>query len=113
MVNVVRAFCATSSFQNLKIVHFGNGNDRLISHHFPTAWPSRSSDLNPFNVYLRGCLKNFMFSVPDRKFSFTENTDNAKHSQCDPLETFQSVLENAFYRFKFVVKMVNSILNIS
>ncbi|GBM97884.1 hypothetical protein AVEN_205308-1 [Araneus ventricosus] len=29
-------------------LHFGNG--RIISRHFPTAWPPRSSDLSPFGV---------------------------------------------------------------
>ncbi|GBM38221.1 hypothetical protein AVEN_8282-1 [Araneus ventricosus] len=40
-------------------LHFGN--DRIISRHFPTAWPPRSPDLNPCDFWLWGYLKDVVY----------------------------------------------------
>ncbi|GBM76261.1 hypothetical protein AVEN_105439-1 [Araneus ventricosus] len=37
------------------------GNDRIISRHFPTAWPPRSPDLNPCDFTLCGYLKDLVY----------------------------------------------------
>ncbi|GBM14267.1 hypothetical protein AVEN_167344-1 [Araneus ventricosus] len=43
-------------------LHFGN--DRIISRHFPTAYPPRSPDLNPCDFYLYGYLKDVVYGDP-------------------------------------------------
>ena len=40
------------------------GNDRIISCHFRTAWPSTSQDFNLCNFYLLDYLKNIVFCGP-------------------------------------------------
>ncbi|GBN58893.1 hypothetical protein AVEN_84747-1 [Araneus ventricosus] len=42
--------------------HFGTA--RIISRHFPTAWPFRSPDLNPCDSSLWGYLTDVVFSTP-------------------------------------------------
>ncbi|GBM67333.1 hypothetical protein AVEN_97308-1 [Araneus ventricosus] len=40
------------------------GNDRIISRYFPTAWPPRSPDLNPCDLWLWGYLKDAVNGGP-------------------------------------------------
>ncbi|GBM70914.1 hypothetical protein AVEN_97453-1 [Araneus ventricosus] len=35
-----------------QLLNLNFGNDRIISRHFPTAWPPRSPDLNPCDFWL-------------------------------------------------------------
>ncbi|GBO15924.1 hypothetical protein AVEN_120483-1 [Araneus ventricosus] len=46
-------------------LHFGN--DRIISRHFQTAWPPRSPDLNPCDLWLWGYLKDVVYGGPITK----------------------------------------------
>ncbi|GBM06734.1 hypothetical protein AVEN_62983-1 [Araneus ventricosus] len=43
-------------------LHFGN--DRIISRHFPTAWPPRSSDLDCCDFWLWDYLKDVVYGGP-------------------------------------------------
>ncbi|GBM75493.1 hypothetical protein AVEN_183809-1 [Araneus ventricosus] len=43
-------------------LHFGI--DRIISRHFPTAWPPRSPDLNPCDFWLWSYLKDVVYGGP-------------------------------------------------
>ncbi|GBN85469.1 hypothetical protein AVEN_161292-1 [Araneus ventricosus] len=57
------------------------GNDRIISRHFPTAWPLRSPDLNPCDFWLWGYLKDVVYGVPNAnlaelKKSITQHIHN-------------------------------------
>ncbi|GFV96931.1 uncharacterized protein TNCV_4351441 [Trichonephila clavipes] len=59
-------------------LHFGHqvkallsakfGDNRVISQHFPDAWPSRSPDLNPCDFRLWGFLKDRIYSGGIRTF---------------------------------------------
>ncbi|GFT35539.1 uncharacterized protein TNCV_2054591 [Trichonephila clavipes] len=44
-------------------------NARVISHHFPTAFPPKSPDLNLCDFWLRGYLKDAVFSVPTARLA--------------------------------------------
>ncbi|GBM36494.1 hypothetical protein AVEN_249684-1 [Araneus ventricosus] len=46
-----------------QLLNLNFGNDRIISRHFPTAWPPRSPDLNPCVFWLRGYLKDVVYGV--------------------------------------------------
>ncbi|GBO10115.1 hypothetical protein AVEN_151250-1 [Araneus ventricosus] len=48
-------------------LHFGN--DRIISRHFPTAWPMRSPDLTTAETFAVGLLKRCCLQGSDCKFS--------------------------------------------
>ncbi|GFX48720.1 uncharacterized protein TNCV_408271 [Trichonephila clavipes] len=52
------------------------GNDRIISLPFPTVWPSRSPDLSPHHIWLRGYLKNVfsgsIANLSDKKARITQ-----------------------------------------
>ncbi|GBN71924.1 hypothetical protein AVEN_250459-1 [Araneus ventricosus] len=100
MGHVMNLFCVTSSFQHcnsafvcvdstifmqdgapphiatavkqLLNLHFGN--DRIISRHFPTAWPPRSPDLNPCNFWLWGYLKDVLCGVPNANLTELKNS---------------------------------------
>ena len=79
------------------------GDDRIISRHFPTTWPPRSSDLNPCNFSLWGYLKNVVYSgriqnLANLKASMTH------HTHCISTGTLRSVLEHAVLRFHFVAE---------
>lgn len=79
--------------------HFGD--DRIISRHFPRAWPPRSPDLTPCDFWLWGYLKNHVFSGPvanlaELKARITQHVHNVTP------ETLRSVVEHAVYRLKLV-----------
>ncbi|GBM74582.1 hypothetical protein AVEN_151034-1 [Araneus ventricosus] len=48
-------------------------NDRIISRHFPTAWPPRSSELNPCDFWLWGYLNDIVYGVPIANLSEMKN----------------------------------------
>ncbi|GFW91681.1 uncharacterized protein TNCV_4501001 [Trichonephila clavipes] len=45
-----------------QLCHFGD--DRIISRHFHTAWPTTPADLNTCDFWLWGCLKTMMYHDP-------------------------------------------------
>ncbi|GBN75379.1 hypothetical protein AVEN_8064-1 [Araneus ventricosus] len=76
--------------------HFGNA--RIISRQFPTAWPSRSPDLNPCDFWLWGYLKDFVFSTPIAHLAELK-ARIAEHILNVTPETLRSVVEHAVSRF--------------
>ncbi|GBL83143.1 hypothetical protein AVEN_145745-1 [Araneus ventricosus] len=90
-------------------MHFGY--DRIISGHFPTAWPPRSPDLNPFNFRLWGYLKDVVYGGPivnlaELKYRITQHIHNMT------TKTLLSVVEHVVLRFQLVGENGDSILNI-
>ncbi|GBO39648.1 hypothetical protein AVEN_204140-1 [Araneus ventricosus] len=80
-------------------LHFGN--DRIISRHFPTAWPPRSPDLNPCNFWLWGYLKDVVYggqiaNLAELKNRITQHIHNITN------ETFRSVVEHAVLSFQLI-----------
>ncbi|GFU99057.1 uncharacterized protein TNCV_631951 [Trichonephila clavipes] len=61
-------------------------NARVISHHFPTAFPPKSPDLNLCDFWLRGYLKDAVFSVPTAHLAELRSLI-AQHSERDPRDT--------------------------
>lgn len=78
--------------------HFGNA--RIISRHFPTAWPPRSPDLNPCDFWLWGYLKD-VFSAPIANLAELK-ARIAQHILNVTPETLRSVVEHAVSRFQLV-----------
>ena len=81
---VARAAYANAVKQLLKR-HLGN--TRVISRHFPTLWPSRSPDPNPYDFWLWGCLKLCCVQYSDCTFCWIESTHCATHSKNVPGDT--------------------------
>ncbi|GBL59710.1 hypothetical protein AVEN_155745-1, partial [Araneus ventricosus] len=81
--------------------HFGNA--RIISRHFPTAWPSRSPDLNPRDFWLWDCLKDIVFSTPIAHLAELK-ARIAQHILKVTPETLRSVVEHAVSRFQLVAE---------
>lgn len=79
--------------------HFGNA--RIISRRFPTAWPSRSPDLNPCDFWLWGYLKAVVFSAPIANLAELK-ARIAQHILNVTPETLRSVVEHAVSRFQLV-----------
>lgn len=79
--------------------HFGNA--RIISRHFPTAWPARSPDLNPCDFWLWGYLKDIVFSTPIANVADLK-TRIAQHILNVTPDTLRSVVEHAVSRFNLV-----------
>ncbi|GBM00544.1 hypothetical protein AVEN_77354-1 [Araneus ventricosus] len=115
-------FCATTSFQlfNSVDVWIGSflckmanpvkqllkrhlGNARIISRHFPTAWPSRSPDLNTCDFWLWGYLKDVVFSTPIAHLAELK-ARVAQHILNVTSETQRSVVEHAVSRFQLVAE---------
>ncbi|GBL94545.1 hypothetical protein AVEN_235631-1 [Araneus ventricosus] len=88
--------------------HFGNA--RIISRHFPTAWPSRSPDLNPCDFWLWGYLKDVVFSTQIAHLAEVK-ARIAQHILNVTPETLRSVVEHAVSGFQLFLKTVDSILN--
>ena len=88
-------YIANSVKQLLKR-HFGNA--RIISRHFPTAWPSRSPNLNLSDFPLSDYMKDVVFSI------LIAHLDELKahigqHILNVTRETLLSVVEHAVSRF--------------
>ncbi|GBL92350.1 hypothetical protein AVEN_35877-1 [Araneus ventricosus] len=118
-------FCATSSFQPCKCadstiftqdgasphiatpvkqllnLHFRN--DRIISHHFATAWPPRSPDLNPCDFWLWGYLKDVVYAAPIANLAELKNRIT-QHILNITTETLRSVVEYAELCFQLIGK---------
>lgn len=83
-------------------MHFGN--NRIIFHHFPIAWPPRSFDFNPCDFWLRSYLINITFGVPIANLAELK-TGIAQHiHNVTIIDTLRSYEEHAFSRFKLAVE---------
>ncbi|GBO41116.1 hypothetical protein AVEN_203840-1 [Araneus ventricosus] len=76
-------------------------NDRVISHAFPSTWPSRSPDLNPCDFWLWGYLKNLVYrghlvTLADLKESI------ALHAKSISVDQIQSAVEQAVHRLQIL-----------
>jgi hypothetical protein len=76
-------------------------NDRVICYAFPTAWPSRSPDLNPCDFWLWGYLKNLVYrgrlvTLADLKDSIT------LHVRSISTDQLRSVVEQAVHRLQIL-----------
>ncbi|GBL94007.1 hypothetical protein AVEN_76723-1 [Araneus ventricosus] len=80
-------------------LHFGN--DRIISRHFPIAWPPRSPDLNPCDFWLWGYLKDVMYDGPIPKLAELKNLIT-QHIHNITTETLRSIMEHAVLRFQLI-----------
>ncbi|GBM62922.1 hypothetical protein AVEN_22330-1 [Araneus ventricosus] len=84
-------------------LHFGN--DRIISRHFPTAWP-------PPELWLWGYLKDVVYGGPIANLAKLKNRITQLIHNITT-ETLRSVVEHAVLRFQLIGKNSDSILNIS
>ncbi|GBN40788.1 hypothetical protein AVEN_30923-1 [Araneus ventricosus] len=75
-------------------IHFGNG--RIISRHFPTAWPPRSPDLNPCDFWKWGYLKDVVCGGPIANLAELKNRIT-QHIHNITTETLQSVGPFKYY----------------
>ncbi|GFW96553.1 transposable element tc3 transposase [Trichonephila clavipes] len=78
------------------------GADRVISRGFENAWPPRSPDLNPYDFYLWGLLKDIVYrkrhaSVAGLKSSIT------RHMRCVTTDILNVTEDHAILRFQHVV----------
>ncbi|GBM06498.1 hypothetical protein AVEN_58333-1 [Araneus ventricosus] len=80
-------------------LHFGN--DRIISRHFPTAWPPRSPDVNPCDFWLWGYLKDVVYGGPIANLAELKSR-NTQHIHNITTETIRSVVEHALLLFQFI-----------
>ncbi|GBM56427.1 hypothetical protein AVEN_56112-1 [Araneus ventricosus] len=80
-------------------LHFGN--DRIISRHFPTAWPPRSPDFNPCDFWLWGYLKDIVHGGPIASLAELKNRIT-QHIHNITTETLLSVLEHAVLRLQLI-----------
>ncbi|GBM73688.1 hypothetical protein AVEN_177739-1 [Araneus ventricosus] len=76
-------------------------NDRIISRHFPTAWPPRSPDLNLCDFWRWSCLKHVVYgdaiaNLAELKNRITQQIHNMT------TETLRSVVEHTVLRFQFI-----------
>ncbi|GBM14225.1 hypothetical protein AVEN_167309-1 [Araneus ventricosus] len=77
-------------------LHFGNG--RIISRHFPTAWPPRSPDLNTCDFWLSGYLKDVVYGDPIANLAELRNRIT-QHIHNITTETLRSVWNMLFCAF--------------
>ncbi|GBN36732.1 hypothetical protein AVEN_26635-1 [Araneus ventricosus] len=82
-------------------LHFGN--DRIIIRHFPTAWPPRSSGLNPCDFLLWGYLRDVVYGGPIANVAQLKNRIT-QHIHNINTETLQSVVKHAVLRFQLIVE---------
>ncbi|PRD27532.1 UNVERIFIED_CONTAM: hypothetical protein NCL1_35099 [Trichonephila clavipes] len=78
------------------------GDNRVISRHFPDAWPSCPPALNPCDFWLWGFLKDRVYSggirtLPDLKDSII------RHVAEIPPEFLIATIQNAIMRFQHVI----------
>ncbi|GBL81419.1 hypothetical protein AVEN_143703-1 [Araneus ventricosus] len=85
--------------KHLLNLHFGN--DRIISRHFPTAWPPRSPDLNPCDFWLWSYLKDVMYGRQIENLAEFKNRIK-QHIHNITVETLRSVVEHAVLRFQLI-----------
>ncbi|GFV22253.1 uncharacterized protein TNCV_2020391 [Trichonephila clavipes] len=71
-------------------------NARVISHHFPTAFPPKSPDLNLCDFWLRGYLKDAVFSVPTAHLAELRSLTLLNILNVTP-ETLPSLVEHALF----------------
>ncbi|GBL95531.1 hypothetical protein AVEN_54132-1 [Araneus ventricosus] len=76
---------------------------RVISHHFPTAWPPRSPDITPCDFCLWGFLKDNIYrkrpaSLPELKNSIR------RHVLDIPVDSLHSAVENMVLRLEHIVE---------
>ncbi|GBM95766.1 hypothetical protein AVEN_182714-1 [Araneus ventricosus] len=76
---------------------------RVISRHFPTAWPPRSPDVTPCDFWLWGFLKDNIYrkrpaSLPDLKDSIR------RHVLDIPADSLRSAVENMVLRLEHIVE---------
>ncbi|GBM11634.1 hypothetical protein AVEN_16948-1 [Araneus ventricosus] len=76
------------------------GNDRIISRHFSTAWPPRSSDLNPCDFWLWGYLKDVYGGTIANLAGFKNRIKQYNHNITT--EALRSVEEHAVLRFQLI-----------
>lgn len=79
--------------------HFSD--DRIISRHFPTAWPPRSPDLNPCDFWLWGYLKAMVYRDPITSLSDLKESIE-RHVRNIPQFMLLSTVEHAILRFQTV-----------
>ncbi|GFW40190.1 uncharacterized protein TNCV_5118731 [Trichonephila clavipes] len=76
------------------------GDDRVISRHFPDAWPSSSFDFNPWDFLIlikdRVCRGGIM-NLPDLKASIIHHVAEI------PRELLRATIENAILCFQHVI----------
>ncbi|GBM02965.1 hypothetical protein AVEN_222293-1 [Araneus ventricosus] len=80
-------------------LHFEN--DRIISRHFPTAWPPRSPKLNPCDFWLWGYLNGVVYGDPIANLAELKNRIT-QHIHDITTETLRSVVERAILRFQLI-----------
>ncbi|GBO00911.1 hypothetical protein AVEN_86610-1 [Araneus ventricosus] len=80
-------------------LHFEN--DRIISRHFPTAWPPRSPDLNPCDFWLWGYLEDVVYGGPIANLAELKNRIKQDIHNITT-ETLRSVVEHAVLRFQLI-----------
>ena len=85
------------------------GNTWNISRHFPTAWPPRSPDLNPCELWLWRYLKDVVCSTLTAHLTESKGL-TAQHILKVTTETL--LWNMLFLDFNFLQKMVASILNV-
>ncbi|GBM43352.1 hypothetical protein AVEN_166096-1 [Araneus ventricosus] len=76
---------------------------RVISRHFPTAWPPRSPDITPCDFWLWNFLKDNIYrkrpaSLPDLKDSIR------RHVLDIPAESLRSAVENMVLSLEHIVE---------
>ncbi|GBN41737.1 hypothetical protein AVEN_192270-1 [Araneus ventricosus] len=75
--------------------------DRIISRHFPTAWPPRSPDLNPCDFWLWGYIKDVVYGDPVANLTELKNRIT-QHIHNITTETLRSVVEHAVLSFQLI-----------
>ncbi|GBM44714.1 hypothetical protein AVEN_103182-1 [Araneus ventricosus] len=80
-------------------LHFGN--DRIISRHFPTAWPERLPDLNPCDFWLWGYLKDVLYVSPFANLTELKNRIT-QHIHNITTEILRSVVEHVVLCFQLI-----------
>ncbi|GBM68323.1 hypothetical protein AVEN_247076-1 [Araneus ventricosus] len=88
-----------ATITQVKQLHFGN--DGIIGRHFPTAWPLRSSELNPYDFWLCGNLKDAVYKGPIANLAELKNCI-MQHIYNITNETLRSVVEHAVLRFQLI-----------
>ena len=81
--------------------HFRNA--RIISHHFSTAWSSRSPGPNPCDFWLWSYLKDVLFSTPIAYFAEMKAHIEQHILNVTP-ETLRTKVENTVSRFQLLAK---------
>ncbi|GBL82308.1 hypothetical protein AVEN_252474-1 [Araneus ventricosus] len=76
---------------------------RVISRHFPTAWPPRSPEFTPCDFWLWGFLKDNIYRK--RSASFPDLKDSIRRYVLDiPVDSLRSAVENMALRLEHIVE---------